>query len=124
MRRRQKSPQQPPLWFRVITGVLLPGLLILIGLHDVIAGQTLFVFGSSEFRDNVARYTLVATAARISGLATIGLGIGFGLRSLASLLRRQSLPTDRFANPLLIISLLLLLLGHWILPGQVSLTKA
>ncbi|TVQ39400.1 MAG: hypothetical protein EA419_10965 [Wenzhouxiangella sp.] len=124
MASERKTNQQAPLWFRIVTGIVLPSVLILIGLHDVIVGQTLFVFSSAEFRENVSRYALVGWAARIGGAGMMGLGVGFGLRSLAGLVGRQRLPTDRLANPILMVSVLLILLGHWFLPGYVSLTKA
>ena len=123
MARNDQSSQPSPIWFRLFAGALLPGLLILIGVHDAVVGENLFVFAGSEFRENVARYALVETAARISGVATIGLGIGFGLRNLAGLLGRQRLWTDRLANPVLVISLLGLLVAHWALPGYVSLAQ-
>ncbi len=103
-------------------GVVLPGLLVAVGLHDLITGETLFIFSSSEFRQNVARYALVESAARISGAAMIGLGIGIGLRNLAGLIGRKQLPSDSLAVPTIIISLLLFLVAHWFLPGYESLS--
>lgn len=121
MPRNKRSRQQAPLAFRIAVGGVLPALLILIGLHDVVTGQSLFNFSSAQFTEHIARYTLSEIAARVNGISAMGLGIGLGLRGLGGWLGRRSLPTDRLVAPLIVISVLLFLTAHWFLPGYVSL---
>ena len=115
----RKSAQQAPWWFLLLTGIVVPGVLLCIGLHDVITGRSFMNFGSAQFRDNVVSYSLQGLTARVSGLAMMGLGTGLFLRWVHSRQWFDRLPFKVVANVFIIASVAIFFTAHWVMPGVI-----